>query len=683
MKQLLITVMALLAITSCSCRAQEDYRERINLGWAFTQLAVSPKGQIALATDTVIYVTDAPEKGWQEIPMPDNLPYYRKINDLCWPNERTIIAIVSGKGILYAWEKADDGTFKPCAMENAPEDFIHHLYSNGQDNVWTWNGDNQVFFSSNSGRSWHEVAHIQELEAMDNKSSFFRHKINDIHFDKDGLRGLIGSNSNQLYLTLDNCKTLQRIPTPLDQKAYDQSEVRGMTPTISKVRVWGDHYLVEQDHMAFITSASDIHWRLIEGSDTAEYVDVMDNRFIVMMPDEETIRILDEKQNVVKEFDAPELDVFREEKTAIGHDLYIINERYLNKCGIRDNERYELFRIDQEIDPTHAVESPDIFTIDGQEFYFYNYDLIVKSKATGKWYRHMTFDFNPVEAFVDNGKALLYDSYIDGDKTLYQVNIKEKSIKPFEWPSEMFGHKKVVAMRIINTVNGCFDYGYWFNKQYRLQGNELVWEKDSTSYPKSRAPYPDLPKRFNASDIQRLVALIDDSRSHPQAYTDTLITDEDRAKYLELINTLQEEDDFKYKIRTDENNRDQWASLGQEITALNESELKQAREDASCFTSTTVETLKIEFTFEDGSTMSCHNNEFKVSYLYSPWTITFGNYVYQTEDLNVGALINQITQGKMLDQRYCSKAYAIYQMVETHNAIVTENTEENIAESPD
>ncbi len=40
------------------------------------------------------------------------------------------------------------------------------------------------------------------------------------------------------------------------------------------------------------------------------------------------------------------------------------------------------------------------------------------------------------------------------------------------------------------------------------------------------------------------------------------------------------------------------------------------------------------------------------------------NYVYQSEDLNVGSLINQITQGKMLDQRYCSKVHAIYQMVE-------------------
>lgn len=58
--------MALLTITSCSCSAQEDYRERINLGylqWYETQLAVSPKGQIALAADTVIYVTDAPQKG--------------------------------------------------------------------------------------------------------------------------------------------------------------------------------------------------------------------------------------------------------------------------------------------------------------------------------------------------------------------------------------------------------------------------------------------------------------------------------------------------------------------------------------------------------------------------------------------------------------------------------------------
>ena len=326
--------------------------------------------------------------------------------------------------------------------------------------------------------------------------------------------------------------------------------------------------------------------------------------------------------------------------------------------------------MDQEIDPTHADEEPDILSIDGQEFYFYNYDLIVKSKATGKWYRHMTLDFNPVESFVDNGKALCYESNYAGYKALYQVNFKEKTIKPFEWPSDMFGHKKVVAMRVINTET-CWSDSDWFYKRYRLHGDELVWEKDSTSNPDKRDPYPDMPKRFKASDIQRLVALIDDSRSHPQAYPDTIITDEDRAEYLELINTLQEGDDFyDIIIDVDGSNRDQWASLGQQITVLNESKLKQAREDASSIISTTYETHKIEFTFEDGSTMSCHNDIFKVSYLYSPWTITCGNYVYQTEDLNVGALINQITQGKMLDQRYCSKAYAIYQMLETHNAIV-------------
>jgi hypothetical protein len=78
-------------------------------------------------------------------------------------------------------------------------------------------------------------------------------------------------------------------------------------------------------------------------------------------------------------------------------------------------------------------------------------------------------------------------------------------------------------------------------------------------------------------------------------------------------------------------------------------------------------TRKILFTFEDHSTMSCHNDKWRVSYLYSPWTITYGNFVYVTEDLNVSSLINQITQGKMLDKRYCSKAFAIYQMVKQQN----------------
>ena len=152
--------------------------------------------------------------------------------------------------------------------------------------------------------------------------------------------------------------------------------------------------------------------------------------------------------------------------------------------------------------------------------------------------------------------------------------------------------------------------------------------------------------------------------SHEQAYTDTLITDEDRAEYVKLIDELYEDDDFDIIEYLDKN--DKWIAPGQQITALSESCLKQAGKDASRYLSTVVMTYKIVFTFKDGSAMSCHYLKYsrqKVGYLYTPWTITYGNYVYQTEDLNVGSLINQITQGKMLDQRFCSKAYAIYQML--------------------
>ena len=644
MKQQMIIVISLLAIMAY---AQEDYRERINLHWSKTELAISPKGQIALGTNTTIYVTDAPEKGWRGIPISVNKS--SSIEDLCWSSENVLIASMEGK--LYAWEIADDGTFKPLVMSNAPK--AYDLRSDGHGLVWAWGLSSKVFYSSDSGRSWNEVAHIQELEDLD-------HYINDLYFDNNGKRGLIGSNYNELYLTRDNCKTLQRIPTPLDQKAYQQGEEAAKRTRINKVRILGDYYIVEQDYKAFITSTKDIRWRPTNGSDTANDIDVMSNRFIVIRPDAGTVRLLDKRLKLVNEFKVPEKKI----DIALGDDMYIIDETSLHKCGILGNQRYELLRTDREIDPMHADERSDIFTIDGQEFYFDNYDLIVKSKATGKWYRYMTFDFEPFKPFVDKGKVFLYDSYSDYEKTLYQLNLKEKTMKPFEWPSEMFGRKKVVGMQVIYSVIGCF-VNSGINKQYRLEGDELVWVKDYTIGNERRNAYPELPKQFKASDIQQLVRLIDESRSHEQAYTDTLITDEDRAEYVKLIDELYEDDDFDIIEYLDKN--DKWIAPGQQITALSESCLKQAGKDASRYLSTVVMTYKIVFTFKDGSAMSCHYLKYprqKVGYLYTPWTITYGNYVYQAEDLNVGSLINQITQGKMLDQRYCSKAYAIYQMVE-------------------
>lgn len=639
--------MSLLTIMAC---AQEDYRERINLNLTSQELAISPKGIIALGTNTTIYVTDAPEKGWRGVPIFLNRSGSSSINDLCWSSENVLIASVE-LGKLYAWEIADDGTFKPLAMSNAPK--AYNLRSDGHGQVWAWGLNSWVFYSSDSGRSWNEVAHIQELEDID-------HHINDLYFDNNGKRGLIGSNYNELYLTLDNCKTLQRIPTPLDQKAYQQGEEAAKRTRINKVRILGDYYIVEQDYKSFITSTKDIRWRPTNGSDTATDIDVMSNRYIVIRPDAGTVRLLDKNLNLVNEFNVPE----NKRDIAYGDDMYIIDKTSLHKCGIHGNQRYELFRTDQEIDPMHANEKSDIFTIDRQKFYFYNYDLIAKSKATGKWYRYMTLDIDPSKSFEDKGKIYFYNSFLDDEMTLYQVNIKEKTIKPYEWPSEMFGRKKVVGMQVIYSVIGCF-VNSGIKKHYRLQGDELVWEKNYTIGNERNNAYSKLPKQFKASDIQRLVALIDESRSHPQTYSDTLITDEDKAEYVKLIDWFIKDDDVDIFKNMD--NYDKWIAAGQQITALSESQLKLAREDASSSFSTTTLTRKILFTFEDGSTMSCHNDKWRVSYLYSPWTITYGKFVYVTEDLNVGCLINQITQGKMLDQRYCSKAFAIYQMVKQQN----------------
>lgn len=640
--------MSLMAIMTY---AQEDYRERINLNLTSQELAISPKGIIALGTNTTIYVTDAPEKGWRGIPMPVNI--IGSIEDLCWSNENVLIASMQGK--LYAWEIDDDGTFKPLEMSNAPK--AYNLRSDGHGRVWAWGLNTRVFYSSDSGRSWNEVAHIQELEDLD-------HNINDLYFDNNGKRGLIGSNYNELYLTLDNCKTLQRIPTPLDQKAYQQGEEAAKRTRINKVRILGDYYIVEQDYKAFITSTKDIRWRPTNGSDTANDIDVMSNRFIVIRPDAGTVRLLDNCLNLVNKFKVPE----EKRDIAYGDDMYIIDKTSLHKCGIHGSQRYELFRTDREIDPMNADEPSRIFTIDGQEFYFDSYDLIAKSKATGKWYRYMTFDFEPFKPFEGKGKLFFYNSSLDDDltleMTLYQLNVKEKTIKPYEWPSKMFGRKKVVGMQVIYTVIGCF-VNSGINKEYRLDGDNLVWVKDYTIGNERNNAYSELPKQFKASDIQRLVALIDESRSHEQAYTDTLITDEDRAEYVNLIDEFLEDDNVNIFKYMDIN--DKWIAAGEQITALNESWLKQAREYASRSFSTTTVTRKILFTFEDRSTMSCYNDKWRVSYLYSPWTITYGNFVYVTEDLNVSSLINQITQGKMLDQRYCSKAFAIYQMVKQQN----------------
>jgi len=81
----------------------------------------------------------------------------------------------------------------------------------------------------------------------------------------------------------------------------------------------------------------------------------------------------------------------------------------------------------------------------------------------------------------------------------------------------------------------------------------------------------------------------------------------------------------------DKNKNDKWIAPGQQISTLSESCLKQAGKDASRYVNTGAETYRIVFTFNDGSTMSCHYYKYagqkKVGYLYTVYTL--GDYLWQ------------------------------------------------------
>ena len=641
-------LISVLLLASLGCFAQEDYRARLDLKYQLCNLAVSPDGELMLAMDDFVCVAASPQSGWEELPRYEP---YRSVNDCCWMSPNTIVA--GGYGGLKIWKRNQTGSFTLIA--SGISDAVDGVFSRGDGKAWAYMS-NKILYSDNEGQSWHEITSLPELVTREDE--LMEHEITDVYFDGDGKHGLLGTDDNLLYVTRDNCQTVQRIPTPLDQHLYQIEEredyVSYGKASLGKVRIYNDYYIIEQHHQVYITRADNIIWAPL---DSAADFEVTSSGYLVKIGDGH-IRFVNKNFKVVKEYDCPE----NVKGLVAGDKLYVITSTVLHEFDIDGTRSYALFYKNKEIAPDTGDRVADIYTVNGQEFCFQNTDLIAKSGTTGRWYRYMPLGMDVYDSFEDNGVLYFY-SWENFHSRLYQVNLPEKSYEPYQWPTEMFARKKVRELRFISKESGCFHYSNHI-RFYRLQGNEFLWERDSVEGGRKRinnqqepVRYPELPKRFNAQDIQQLVELIDYSRTKQFIYPDTVITADDMTDYQRLIKELIEEDVFGLEVK--ENEYDKYVSMGQTIRTIDEDELYRAF-DPSMITSTSVDEYKLEFVFEDGTVMSCRNNDYVPNFMYSPWTVKWGDYECQTRCMRIGWLINNMTEGKMLNQRYCSKAFAIY-----------------------
>lgn len=247
MKKILIVLLLLIHL-SCQIIAQQI---PLRFQSSAQKLYVLPDEQLIICTKAgEVAMTDSLNGLWHfsQIASPisntlDNANFFNRdtgfVSGFIY-NDRKYNIIYHTQNGGKSWSKVDFGTsgWADCAW-NLP---------NGE--AWMTIGGEGVVYSKDYGFTW------KKLAVYDAKQRYHTIFFNQQH------EGMIGSVWNTIAYTKDNCYSWEKIPTPLDQQAYNKTD-KSSRPTINKVCIYKDLLLVIEEGMVFYTKKDSIHWKLL------------------------------------------------------------------------------------------------------------------------------------------------------------------------------------------------------------------------------------------------------------------------------------------------------------------------------------------------------------------------------------------------------------------------------------
>lgn len=128
--------------------------------------------------------------------------------------------------------------------------WIDAAYINNNGKAWMSGNSQLIYYTEDKGKTWTSFNKVEPTGNL---------RFSTIHFAKDEQTGLFGSFWNVLYKTTDNCQKWEKLPTPLNQGKYERLS-KDERPDIRKIRIFGNHYIVNQQGRVFITKSNSINW---------------------------------------------------------------------------------------------------------------------------------------------------------------------------------------------------------------------------------------------------------------------------------------------------------------------------------------------------------------------------------------------------------------------------------------
>lgn len=633
---------------------QEEYLSRLSIAGGVSELGISPSEEIWVATKAGnVYFTKQIGELWHNGPYgsldPFNFSSGKTFERINFFSEDTLMISgfiqEDGKQDFVFWSRNHGKNWEKVKFGKSS--WIDAAYINDKGKAWMSGNSQLIYYTENSGKTW------KTFDKAGNENAL---RFSAIHFAKDERTGLFGSFWNVLYKTTDNCQSWEKLSTPLSQGMYERLS-KEERPDIRKIRIFGNHYIINQQGRVFITKSNSIDWTYLP-----EVIDfeVSENENLFTINQDLSISLYD--PNFSKAWQSNKS--LENNPRAIGirnNNLFVLTFESIYKIN-RDE-----FKVSQLFTDEIPIQEPSLkLSFEGEEYGFENKDIFRFDKKKKQWYRFMSVDFSIANATFFDSKIVLADRSLNKQ---YTFDPKEKSINEYNLPESLFSNLVVKELHFENGNQGCFHSSNSLRSYIRKGDKFVVNKKSISSKYLSRAI-----SEINADKIEQIIELIDKSRFVKVSLNDLNITEDDIKDFKKFID--KEEQSIKksgidrfdfenlYSFPGENTDFNFYKLVADSLFTLSEEEINNAFWQAYGNWSTTTDWRRIIIVFQNGNRLIIENSDDKPNYLYTPWVVDFEGMKFRTNSILFGEQIDKITNGQFFNEIARDKNYAIFKIAD-------------------
>ena len=638
--------------------AQSEDLAKLPVRGYVTELGISPTGEIWMASKAGnVYFTEQFGDLWHIGPYGslDPMVYisgetYERINFLS-----DDVLIISGfiqedgkQDFIY---RSEDGgkTWDKVVFGRSSWIDAAHFTKNGKG--WMSGNSQLIYYTEDYGKTWVSKDKVEKKGNL---------RFSTIHFDKDQSVGRFGSFWNKIYRTTDNCESWEPIETPLQQAKYERIS-KEQRPDIRKIRILGNNYIVNQQGRVYYSKADVIDWQPLPSIVDFEVSDNLG----YLITDELKLQLINENLSNVWTSENSISDMPKALKV-IDSTLYAYAGEEIFRVTPTAFEKSELL--------TDDIPIPEPYTqisFKNEKYGFAGTDILKYDRK--KWRR---IDESP---FPIRNAAIFQDNLIISDYSLstrLKVDIASNKLVSFDLPKDILGtDQKIKSFTIGLGSIGCFHHDDQ-TRTYKLNGDVLKLSESSNFLN-------GMPRQIDLETVNKIISIANSSRIDELSIEDLNLQPSDYSDYKSFI--LKKEQEIKkngidrfqygdpYQFPGEKTDFEFYKMISDSLNEVDNSIISNLFSNGYGNWSTTRIWHQLIFDFQNGSQLIISNSDDIPNYLYTPWVINYNGLEYKTNSLELGRLINELTEGKFYEDYADDPTYAIFKIADYMYRMQLEN----------